>query len=114
LKYINACKIIRVIDGDTIDVEIDLGFKLRTTQRIRLIGVDTPEMTGKDKVNGQHAKDFVQAWCLDNETDLEFDFLIETTKTDSFGRYLGDLRTIANESLTETLIYFEHGKRYEK
>jgi micrococcal nuclease len=42
-------KLIRVVDGDTIDVVIDLGFDSRTKQRVRLYGIDTPESRTKNK-----------------------------------------------------------------
>ena len=41
-------KLIKVVDGDTIDVEIDLGFDISITQRVRLAGIDTPESRTRD------------------------------------------------------------------
>ena len=55
-------KVKRVVDGDTLDVEIDLGFHLTLSERIRLIGVDTPETRTSDpveKANGLKSKEFV-------------------------------------------------------
>mgnify|MGYP003647432670 CR=1 FL=1 len=43
------CKVERVVDGDTIDVNIDLGFDVCTKQRVRLLGIDTPESRTFDK-----------------------------------------------------------------
>ena len=56
-------KVRRVVDGDTLDVEIDLGFNLTLNERIRLIGVDTPETRTRDpveKANGLKSKSFVE------------------------------------------------------
>ena len=57
------CTILKVIDGDTVDVDIDLGFGIwMRNERIRLLGIDTPESRTRDKVEkvyGNLAKDFV-------------------------------------------------------
>ena len=42
-NYIYRCTVTRVVDGDTVDADIDLGFNLFTKDRIRLMGMDTPE-----------------------------------------------------------------------
>jgi len=61
--YTYSCTIVKVIDGDTVDVDIDLGFGVwMKKQRIRLYGVDTPESRTRDKeekVYGLKAKAFV-------------------------------------------------------
>ena len=66
------CKMVRVVDGDTVDVDIDLGFGVwLRKQRIRLYGIDTPESRTSDdveKVYGLAAKDFLIKWT--NAGDL--------------------------------------------
>ena len=61
--YEYRCQITRVVDGDTVDVDIDLGFGVwMRKQRVRLKGVDTPESRTRDKVEkkyGLMAKEFV-------------------------------------------------------
>ena len=48
--YTYNCKIVKVIDGDTVDIDIDLGFSVWLhKQRIRLYGIDTPESRTRDK-----------------------------------------------------------------
>jgi micrococcal nuclease len=71
-----------VIDGDTIDVEIDVGFDFKTKQRLRLLGVDTPERGDPGFVE---ATKFVIEFCLDREIQ------IRTYEKDSFGRWLADV-----------------------
>jgi micrococcal nuclease len=83
--YEYQCKIVRVVDGDTVDVDIDLGFGVwMKKQRIRLYGVDTPESRTSDaeeKVYGNIAKHFVQNHLpLDSMQTLR-------TKKDSHGKY---------------------------
>ena len=86
------CKLVKVIDGDTVDVDIDLGFDVwLRNQRIRLYGIDTPESRTSDadeKIYGLLAKDFLVKWT--NAGDLT----IKTHKDDArgkFGRILGEL-----------------------
>ena len=57
----------KVVDGDTIDVNIDLGFDVCTKQRVRLLGIDTPESRTSDKeekVFGLLSKKKLKEWCL--------------------------------------------------
>ena len=49
--YEYRCKVIRVVDGDTVDVDIDLGFGVwLKDERVRIMGIDTPESRTRDKV----------------------------------------------------------------
>jgi len=57
----------KVVDGDTIDVTIDLGFDVCTRQRVRLLGIDTPESRTSDreeKKYGLLSKKKLKEWCL--------------------------------------------------
>lgn len=85
-------KIRRVIDGDTIDLVIDLGFRITTVQRIRLIDVDTPERGHPDWAA---ATAYTQEWVMlaagAPPANVEWPFVIETKKGDAFGRWLGRL-----------------------
>ena len=60
--YEYKCKLVKVVDGDTIDIDIDLGFGVwLQNQRIRMYGIDTPESRTSDdieKVYGIASKDF--------------------------------------------------------
>ena len=83
-------KVLKIVDGDTIDVDIDLGFDISYTQRVRLAGIDTPESRTKDareKVLGLEVKD-----RLKKAIDAASDVIIVTEKPDStekYGRILG-------------------------
>jgi micrococcal nuclease len=83
-----------VVDGDTINVEIDVGFKITTKQRLRLVGIDTPE---RGQVGFYEATEFVY-----QEVDGK-DLAIVTHKTDDFGRYLAEV-FVTNE-YTPNLFY---------
>ena len=83
-------KVNNVVDGDTIDVEIDLGFDISFSSRVRLAGIDTPESrtTNKaEKVLGLEAKEYVKSKIKDAKV-----VVIKTEKMDSsekYGRILG-------------------------
>jgi micrococcal nuclease len=83
-------KVTNVVDGDTIDVEIDLGFDISFSSRVRLAGIDTPESrtTNKaEKVLGLEAKEYVKSKVKEAK-----DVVIKTEKMDSsekYGRILG-------------------------
>lgn len=83
-------KVTSVVDGDTIDVEIDLGFNVSFSQRVRLAGIDTPESrtTNKsEKILGLEAKEYLKSKLKDAKL-----IVIKTEKPDSsekYGRILG-------------------------
>ena len=91
--YIYRVKqVLRVVDGDTIDADIDLGFDISLTKRVRLSGVDTPESRTtdiKEKALGLEVKEW-----LKKNLDGKKNILIKTELPDStekYGRILGRL-----------------------
>jgi micrococcal nuclease len=60
---------VRVIDGDTIVMDIDLGFRIMIlSEPVRLAGINTPELVGTDAARARQAKEFVEAWLSDDPT----------------------------------------------
>ena len=115
-----SCRIVRVVDGDTVDVDIDLGFDLwLKKQRIRLYGVDTPESRTRDleeKKYGLAAKDFVEKHLpVGSKQTLR-------TKLDDrgkFGRILGEFVLSSQwegkeipTTITEQLVKQHHAVKY--
>jgi micrococcal nuclease len=101
-------KLLAVIDGDTIDVEIDLGFDISITKRVRLAGIDTPESRTSDKYEkslGLESKALLKQRLSAAQT-----IVIKTEKPDSsekYGRVLGWLfldedKTSFNETMIAT------------
>jgi len=91
--YIYRIKsVLKVVDGDTIDAAIDLGFDISLTKRIRLAGVDTPESRTtdvKEKALGLEVKEWLKK-KLEGQTDI----IVKTELPDStekYGRILGHL-----------------------
>ena len=90
-QYVYKMEVLNVVDGDTFDVRIDLGFKTLVEHRIRLLGVNCPETSGTTKKQGDRATEATKKWLQDRTN-----FIIRTKKekkkqTDSFGRYLGEV-----------------------
>jgi len=99
-------QVLRVVDGDTIDVDIDLGFDISFTSRVRLAGIDTPESRTtdkKEKVLGLEVKQRLKD-ILSKSSKI----VIRTEKPDStekYGRILGWLFIDgAEKSINEGLI----------
>lgn len=88
--YEYKCKILRVIDGDTADVDIDLGFGVwMKKQRIRFAGVDTPESRTRDLVEkkyGLAAKAYVQSYLPKGSVQT---LVTQKDGKGKFGRILG-------------------------
>lgn len=85
-KYFRNAVVDRVVDGDTIDVNVSLGFTVWVKQRLRLARIDTPEIRGSEKVEGKKSKDYVVR-LLRPGTLL----IIQTTKTGKYGRYIAEV-----------------------
>ena len=85
-------KVVKVVDGDTIDAEFDLGFDISYAARIRLSGIDTPESRTRDLEEKKLGLESKQ-WLVDKLADAKC-ILIKTEKPNSkekFGRVLGRL-----------------------
>ena len=89
----------KVVDGDTIDVYIDLGFDVCTKQRVRLLGIDTPESRTRDleeKKFGLLSKKKLKEWCLkavaSEKDDIEIELRCpEADSRGKFGRVLAEI-----------------------
>jgi len=88
--YIYNAKCIKVVDGDTIDAQIDLGFDTHKIVRIRLNGINAPESrttNAEEKVKGLEAKEFVKS-MLDKYDNY---FILHSQGVDKYGRCLGEI-----------------------
>ena len=80
-------EIVKIVDGDTVDVIIDLGFDLSKKERVRLAGIDTPESRTRDaeeKVFGLEAKAYLTERLEGSEK-----LIVRTEKDGKYGRMLG-------------------------
>jgi micrococcal nuclease len=115
--YEYRCKILKIVDGDTVDVDIDLGFGVwLKKERVRMMGIDTPESRTRDKVEklfGLTAKQYVKDNMPTNSMQVlktEIDRSGEDKKG-KFGRILGDF-IIDNKKLTDMMIEDGHAVAY--
>ena len=113
--YKYRCKIIRVIDGDTVDVDIDLGFGIWLhKERVRLFGIDTPESRTRDleeKKRGLAAKDRLVEMLESNDNK----FILQSYGIGKYGRCLAELFIPMNGEETcinKQLILEGHGVEY--
>lgn len=107
--YEYKVKVTDVIDGDTIDVVIDLGFDIFTNRRVRLAGIDTPESRTTDlneKKFGMEAKEYLKH-LLGNASNV----VIKTLATDvneKYGRVLGQVY-INSSTMSVNDLLVSHG-----
>ena len=110
--YEYKCKEIKkIVDGDTVDVVLDLGFDIYHSCRVRLLGIDTPESRTRDleeKARGKLSKQFLKDCLLDKEV------IIKTYKKKAkgkFGRVLGEL-WVANKNINKEMVGLGYAVEY--
>ena len=114
--YEYKCKVRKVVDGDTVDIDIDLGFGIwLNDERVRIMGIDTPESRTSDpveKIFGLAAKERVKHLLGENPT------LISKVKGDGneemrgkFGRILGDF-SVKGARVSRVMIERHHAVEY--
>ena len=113
--YEYKCKIIKVVDGDTVDVDLDLGFGVwLRNERVRIMGIDTPESRTSDKVEkvfGLAAKARLSS-LLGSEAILETQVHKGENMKGKFGRILGNFTTINGEHCADVLLREGHAVAY--
>lgn len=107
--YEYAARVVNVVDGDTVDAAVNLGFDVVFNVRFRLYGVNTPEKTGASKEKGLAAKAFAENWLKDRPITVK----TVKDKQEKFGRYLaviqdashpedGTVKTTLNQALIDS------------
>ncbi len=110
--YEYACKVERVVDGDTIDVVLDLGFDILYKSRVRLYGIDTPESRTRNK--DEKARGKMAAAFLEDAINNGKQVVIQTKLKDSrgkFGRVLGDV-VVDGININQSMIDNYHAAAY--
>ena len=105
--YQYKAKILNVVDGDTFDADIDLGFHIHIHERVRLLNVDTPEKFGVDAPLGLIMKNYAIEHFLGKEMVIRSEKNEEAAKADSFGRWL--VETTLDDGRSISGIYTELG-----
>ena len=117
--YNYKINLLRVIDGDTIDAEIDLGFDIKVKKRVRFMGINAPESRTKDleeKARGLAAKDRVKQLLEGCEN-----ITLNSHGVGKFGRCLGEImldmvdgqQKLTLVNLNELLIQENHAVKYD-
>lgn len=107
IDYKYNATVTRVVDGDTLDVIIDLGFHIDIHERVRLEGIDTPETYGVKKDSPEYMKGIESKQYIQNRLAMnDMECKIQTTKTEKYGRWLAtiwlaDTFKTLNEELVE-------------
>jgi micrococcal nuclease len=97
----------RIVDGDTIDISIDLGFDLTKKERVRLAGIDTPEKRTKnlkEKEMGYQATEFLEMHLMEASK-----LTVRTEKDGKFGRMLGWLYKSDKDTMSINQIMIDKG-----
>lgn len=83
--FVYDAEVIRVVDGDTYDLGIDLGFRLYHEDRFRLMEINTPETRGKERSEGLKVKEYVKNLIEGKMV------VVKTFRKEKFGRYLCEI-----------------------
>lgn len=95
----------KVVDGDTIDCHVDLGFYMTAKIRFRLNRINTPEVRGAEKVEGLAAKQ----WLIDKLNSVGNQIIVRTEKTGKYGRWLGEI-IIGDDNINDELVKSGHAE----
>ena len=112
-------ELVRIVDGDTLDADIDLGFDVHVKKRIRLYGINTPESRTRDgehlslfpvleeKKRGKAATQYVKDWFEKKGST----FKLKSMECGKYGRVLGRIK-IGSVCLNEALVESGHAVEY--
>lgn len=82
--YTYKAKIVKAYDGDTVTAEVNLGFSIKYTIKLRLLGINTPELRGSEREEGLKSRDYLRELILDKDVIVE----TKRDKKGKYGRYL--------------------------
>jgi len=108
--YIYKAKCLRVVDGDTLDAQVDLGFDIHKVIRVRLVGINTPESRTRDleeKERGLATKAFVKDILKKHKNY----FILQSQGVGKYGRCLGEI-FLGDTKLNDLLINEGHAVKY--
>jgi len=114
--------LINVVDGDTVDLKVDLGFDIHFGLRVRLEGINTPEIFGVEKTSEEYKKGVAAKAFLQDVLTREAKNLVVKTakdKQEKYGRYLATIFILGpdgqpgKESINDMLIRLGHAVAYD-
>lgn len=106
--YFRRAALLRVIDGDTLRLHVDLGWNVASDHNVRLLRVNAPEMKLATKALGLASKMFVEGWMVEHAihslSSWVWPFTIRSEKDDAFGRYLCEVWCGEGHNLNDDLL----------
>ena len=100
--YEYRCKVLKVIDGDTVDVQVDLGFDVLLNMRVRLLGIDAQELNTPE---GKAAR----LWLIDAmPVDSEWTLGTVKDRREKYGRYLGEFWQTKDKVINRMIVEAGH------
>lgn len=105
--YPRTCVVLKVVDGDTLHVDADLGCDVRVAMTLRLYGINAPETSTPE---GLTARSYVEMWVAGRGP--RFELRTVKDKREKYGRYLADLVDAGGASLVADLLEAGHAVPY--
>jgi len=92
-EYVRRARIVRLVDGDTVILDVDMGISITVRVTVRLFGINTPEVRGPEKVAGHAATQHLADLLVQFRHEGEWDIVVQTykDKKGKFGRLLAVL-----------------------
>src|SRR5210317_614876 len=100
-EYKYKARVVKIIDGDTVDFEVDLGFNIKTLIRTRFLGVNTPERGHEDWARATNECDKLLNSVAEKTGTFPYDeqlyVIIKTQKTGKYGRWLAEIDGVTDK-----------------
>jgi len=106
-NFVHAATIIRVVDGDTVWLHVDLGFRCCIDIDIRMLGINAPEMHGATSAAGHAAAAF-----LSTLLPVGLPVILESAGNDKYGRWLGKIYLNDGTDVNNTMVITGHAVVY--
>jgi len=109
MDYRYRAHVLKIYDGDTITVRVDLGFHTHTIQRLRLARINAWEVRGEERPAGLIARDWLRSQILGRDVE------VQTIKdaTGKWGRYIAEVFTVDGANLNDALVANGHAKYHD-
>jgi len=111
-EYRYKAKIVRIVDGDTLDAIVDLGFSVFIKERLRIANIDAPETYGVKKESLEYKEGMVAKERLIELTEGK-DVIVKTQKKGKYGRYIAEIFLYDGRSVGEILLSEGLAKPYQ-
>tara|TARA_Y100000356_G_scaffold47351_1_gene37506 strand:- start:168 stop:512 length:345 start_codon:yes stop_codon:yes gene_type:complete len=109
--YYYKIELLRVVDGDTVDVRIDLGFNVWHKCRVRLVGINAPESRTRDKEEKKRGL-AAKSWLIDKLESAEDELEMKSYGVGKYGRVLGEIY-INEVNINELMVKEGHAVKYD-